>query len=295
MRFCVLNDQPERREGLKALLRQLDRHAKFSEAKDWRQIDCTLKRVTPDLLVIDWQRKMLVADLWEALHPHPSVPVAVLTDDAAQQNVTALLDAGALGVVPRHLAPQLIVRAFEIVLLGGHYVPADALNLRPRAELANCARRAAVQSGRMKGKLAALASLSPRQRQIMRFVHLGATNKVIARTLGISEGTVKIHLASVFQQLGANNRAAAVALYNGWQLDNLDVLRDEAETPPKPPLGQTGPVPLRQRAPRHRATAANEAQQRPLAVAEPVTPYASPTLSPAREWPVQAGGTQEED
>src|SRR5260364_66066 len=51
----VLNDQSERREGLKALLRQIDRRAKFSEAKDWRQIHFTLKRDLPDLLVIDWQ------------------------------------------------------------------------------------------------------------------------------------------------------------------------------------------------------------------------------------------------
>jgi DNA-binding NarL/FixJ family response regulator len=270
MRFCVLNHHPERREGLKALLRQLDRHAKFSDAKDWQQVEATLKRAAPDLLVIDWQQDMLAAELAAVLAPHPHLPAAILTDSGGPHTVIALLQAGALGVVPRHLAPQLIVRAFEIVLLGGHYVPADALNLKPRADLAWCARRAVPRL--MRAPCGKPALLSPRQRQIMRFVHLGATNKIIARTLGISEGTVKIHLASVFQQLGANNRAAAVALYNGWQLDNLDVLCDAAEAPLKPPLGQPGPVPLRQRPGPRPAAPANDALRRLLNIAEPASP-----------------------
>ncbi len=63
----------------------------------------------------------------------------------------------------------------------------------------------------------------------MRCVHMGSTNKMIARTLGISEGTVKIHLTSIFQQLGASNRAAAVALYNGWMSSHLQVLRKNSD------------------------------------------------------------------
>ncbi len=79
----------------------------------------------------------------------------------------------------------------------------------------------------------------------MRFVHMGSTNKMIAKTLGISEGTVKIHLASIFQQLGATNRAAAVALYNGWLPSHLEVLLSKREGTPKPVLGAPCPVPLR--------------------------------------------------
>lgn len=79
----------------------------------------------------------------------------------------------------------------------------------------------------------------------MRFVHMGSTNKMIARTLGISEGTVKIHLASIFQQLGAANRAAAVAIYNGWLSPHLEVLLANRSRARKPPIGEQGPVPLR--------------------------------------------------
>jgi hypothetical protein len=54
MRFSLLNSDAERREGLKALLPQIDRKARFNEAQDWRQADRILRRHQPELLVIDW-------------------------------------------------------------------------------------------------------------------------------------------------------------------------------------------------------------------------------------------------
>ena len=89
--------------------------------------------------------------------------------------------------MPRNLDPTLIVRALEMVLLGGHYVPARALvpalepvfvprrDVEPK-EFRNCSKR--------------FNTLSLRQQQIMRCVRMGSTNKIIAKTLGISEGTL---------------------------------------------------------------------------------------------------------
>jgi two-component system, NarL family, nitrate/nitrite response regulator NarL len=50
--------------------------------------------------------------------------------------------------------------------------------------------------------------LSPRQRQIFDLVVVGQSNKEIARTLGLSEGTVKIHIAKLFEKLGVHHRSA---------------------------------------------------------------------------------------
>ncbi len=93
-----------------------------------------------------------------------------------------------------------------MVTIGGHYIPPDVIH----PELGRQLRR-----GRGKYTAASLRklrctdpTLSPRQEQIMRCIHMGSTNKMIAKMLGISEGTVKIHLAGVFQPLGATNRAA---------------------------------------------------------------------------------------
>jgi len=282
MRFTVLNSVAERRDGLKALLRQIDRQARFSEAQDWRHADRTLRRLKPDLLVIDWEDWMRINDARALLAAHPALPVAVLTDDASPARVRMLIDEGVLGVIPRNTDPSLIVRALEMVLLGGHYVPAGALALESPPAPDVAVRR--VETGNPKPRRARLTNgLSPRQEQIIRCVHMGSTNKMIARTLGISEGTVKIHLASIFQQLGAPNRAAAVAIYNGWLAAQLEVLRPGEETSPRPALGQQGPVPLRRR-PNRRfkyPLPANDAGSAVAAAAEPVAPFGEPTSGPA--------------
>lgn len=289
MRFSILNSNAERRDGLKALLRQIDRLARFNEAQDWRQVERTLKRQRPDLLVIDWQDWMSVADTRHLLSHYPDLRIAVLADEVSPTAVRNLMDEGVLGVVPRETDPSLIVRAFEMVLLGGHYVPAGALALspplppdatiRPFDEKSPPPRRVKLSNG-----------LSPRQEQIMRCVHMGSTNKMIARTLGISEGTVKIHLTSIFQQLGAPNRAAAVALYNGWLSAHLQVLRNDGVGPVHPVMGQAGVVPLRRHTGRrfqYPLPGNDTVDTLPMA-AEPSTPYGEVPAGPPSE-PVKQG------
>jgi DNA-binding NarL/FixJ family response regulator len=129
MRFSVLNSDAERRDGLKALLRQIDRTARFNEAQDWRQVGRTIKRQQPDLLAIDWQDWMAVNEVRRLLDDDPTLRIAVLSDDTSPGFVRSLLHKGVLGVIQRSTDPRQIVRALEIVLLGGHYVPAGALAL----------------------------------------------------------------------------------------------------------------------------------------------------------------------
>jgi DNA-binding NarL/FixJ family response regulator len=321
--FFVLNDQPERREGVKALLRQVHRQARISDAGDWAQLERALRRGLPDLLVVDWQMHTMTLDALRALHrDHPALSIAVLTDDGDPSTVGPLLNAGALGVIPRQLEPRLILRALELVLLGGYYVPicalgpdipamssergafgrlgqpgdtaqaagrmwpgvsegavarfsasASASTYSPVAARSRAERAALLADERATRRCARAGLLSPRQQQIMRLVHLGNTNKTIARTLNISEGTVKIHLAAVFRLLGAANRAAAVALYNGWQYGKLQVLRAEHQVSDPPPRrGMRSPIPLRSPpAPRLPATERNGPS---LIAAQPAWPFA---------------------
>jgi DNA-binding NarL/FixJ family response regulator len=307
MRFSLLNSDAERREGLKALLRQIDRKARFNEAQDWRQADRVLRRHPPELLVIDWQDWMTIRDARGLFADHPHVPVAVLVDDTSPDCVRDLVETGVLGVIPRSTDPRLIVRALELVLLGGYYIPPGALAIvspalpsvqtpppDPSDEVAAALAEAMLPplSDDVPRRLELVPSparrtrfaggLSPRQEQIMRCVHMGSTNKMIARALGISEGTVKIHLASIFQQLGAPNRAAAVAIYNGWLNAQLEVLRTSEESAERPVRGQPGIVPLRRRARRkfkYPLPANDTATPLPMA-AEATEPFADPIGEP---------------
>ncbi|GLU35333.1 response regulator transcription factor [Trinickia caryophylli] len=275
MRFAVLSSEAERRDGLKALLRQINRQARFCEARDWLQSARALRRMPADLLVVDWSDAMRIADLRSLVGEQPSLRIAAVVDDASPGCVRPLMDEGVHGVIPRTTNPKLIVRLLELVLAGGHYAPhraflhdGHASYEPPQAPLAPVRELSGSPARRMRF----CPALSPRQEQIMRCVHMGSTNKMIARTLGISEGTVKIHLASIFQQLGAPNRAAAVAIYNGWLAPHLEVLRADEEAP-EAAVGQPCAAPLRQgigfkyALPRH-----EEPDGLPLA-AEPDTPF----------------------
>ncbi|HKT64994.1 LuxR C-terminal-related transcriptional regulator [Burkholderia sp. 22313] len=244
MRFLVLNSDAERRDGLKALLRQIDRHASINDAPDAFQARRLLRTQRFDLVTIDWLDVGRLSELQALCSACSPTPAAVLLDESTPEAIQRFYNYGVAGVIPHSMRPHLIVRALEIVLLGGHYIPPIALSLLPSAAAARNDTHFQTLAGSLPRRPAS-GLLSPRQAQIMRFVHMGSTNKMIARTLGISEGTVKIHLASIFQQLGAANRAAAVAIYNGWLSPHLEVLLANRDRARKPVIGERGPVPLR--------------------------------------------------
>jgi DNA-binding NarL/FixJ family response regulator len=153
-----------------------------------------------------------------------------------------VLAAGALGFVPKRQPASVMLKAIELVLSGGAYVPMEALSLLgsretqaaparadAAAELApQGAAHAPTQGGAALTEPIAqipalqphqqhlLENLSPRQQDIMRLVHRGWTNKMIARELGVAEGTVKVHLSVIFRALGVHNRSTAIAVINGW-------------------------------------------------------------------------------
>ncbi|WP_250451771.1 response regulator transcription factor [Caballeronia sp. ATUFL_M2_KS44] len=265
MKIIIMGSDAERRAGLKTLLRRVARQAQFTEAKDWRQAASVMKRCQASMIVIDWTETSRASELETLLDHAPGVPAAIMVDRCGAAQVYMLLGAGAMGVIPRTLEPILILRAFEMVLVGGHYIPPDVIDLEPLRLLPLRRFRTAAA---LPPSAPVHTTLSPRQQQIMRCVHMGSTNKMIAKTLGISEGTVKIHLASIFQQLGATNRAAAVAIYNGVQNSHLEILRIERQRAPRPTPGASNVIPLRQRRTKYPSLVGGGAVSLPMA-AEP--------------------------
>jgi len=170
-----------------------------------------------------------------------------------------------------------MLSAVRLVLAGGVYVPPMMLTALPPGIVAGVAPAQngdARSAGASSQTLEHLRSvLTERQVEVLQLLSQGKPNKLIGRSLGISEGTVKIHLASIFQQLGAPNRAAAVAIYNGWLTPQLQVLRPECEGARKPALGQAGPIPLRAGGGYKYPLLANEEPHGLPMAAEPEVPF----------------------
>jgi DNA-binding NarL/FixJ family response regulator len=104
----------------------------------------------------------------------------------------------------RHLIPVQAIPlrgALDLVLSGGVYVPPMVLHANPEPP---------ERHRKPKDEHRGSRGLSPRQRAVLTAVCAGKPNKVIAYELGLSEGTVKIHMAAILKSLGVTNRTQAV-------------------------------------------------------------------------------------
>jgi DNA-binding NarL/FixJ family response regulator len=124
-------------------------------------------------------------------------PVVLLLDSSDSASVSAALRAGVRGAISRDATPEEIEGAIQAVNAGLVVLATGSLpDLLPSPRLA----------------VDALAEpLSDRELEVLNLIAEGQSNKLIAHTLGISEHTVKTHVASIFVKLGAGSRTEAVS------------------------------------------------------------------------------------
>ena len=114
--------------------------------------------------------------------------------------VRAAIERGAMGFIPKSSTPEVLVQALRLVLAHGVSLPPAVLG---------SARAAPATSLGASGEVL-LPGLTLRQMDVLRCVIRGLPNKIIARELDVSEGTVKAHLTLVLRALGVHNRTEAV-------------------------------------------------------------------------------------
>jgi DNA-binding NarL/FixJ family response regulator len=143
----------------------------------------------------------------------PGVRVVVVSTSTRRQDILMALDAGVHGYVPKNINPGELTAALKMVIEGAVYVPPEV------ASTASLSVEGQVLAPRP-SKRSPPDTLTPRQREVLELLMEGKSNKEIARTLNLGEGTVKIHMAALFRAFGVNTRAAAAAagmqLLRGW-------------------------------------------------------------------------------
>jgi len=147
----------------------------------------------------------LAARIAQVMQIARQCPIVVLADVPVEEEGLQALKAGAGGYTSSLTAPDLLRRIATVIEHGGVWVGRDL-----KRRLLDSVRPAIATSGR----LAALAGLSPRQRDAAYAVAAGASNKEVARMLGITERTVKAHLSAIFEQLGIRDRVQLTLLVN---------------------------------------------------------------------------------
>jgi DNA-binding NarL/FixJ family response regulator len=119
-----------------------------------------------------------------------------------------LLSIGVQGFIPKAYSPDVMLSAVRLVLSGGVYVP--PMMLDESGEVAKSPPVVSPQNDAASLEERLRQLLTDRQIDVLWLLSQGKPNKVIARDLGISEGTVKIHLAAIFRALNVRNRVEAV-------------------------------------------------------------------------------------
>jgi two-component system nitrate/nitrite response regulator NarL len=123
----------------------------------------------------------------------------VLTATATDKQLASALARGARGLLHKDVALDELVECIRAVAQGGKWISTTVADL-----VANSAQRPQAPQR--------VETLSIREREVMRLASKGFANKEIARKLGLSDGTIKIHLHNIYQKLGVPNRTAFTAL-----------------------------------------------------------------------------------
>ncbi|MEU8663358.1 response regulator transcription factor [Actinoplanes philippinensis] len=198
----LVDDEALIRAGLRMILETTDDLSVVDEAEDGHAALAAVDRHRPDVVLMDIRMPRLDGIAATArIRTRPQPPsVIVLTTFNTDEDVFRALGAGATGFLLKDTPPADLLRAVRLAVTG------DAM-LSPSVTRQVIHRLTA--EDRSQTRVEALGKLEPltdREREVLVQIGLGHANAVIARTLHMSEATVKSHITRLFEKLAATNR-----------------------------------------------------------------------------------------
>jgi len=196
-RILLVDDHPIVRAGVRSLFDRRDDAEVVGEAASGEEAVVLARHLRPDVVLCDLRLGagmdgVQTTAALRALDPAPAVLILTTFDRDAQ--ILGAIEAGAAGYLLKDIDPEDIVRAVRQAASGG-----QALTPELTARVGRALRAPRVQ-------------LTGRELDVLRLLDTGASNREIAKALFVTEATVKTHLVHVFEKLGADSRAKAVAI-----------------------------------------------------------------------------------
>lgn len=200
----VVDDHPLFRKGVVQLLAMEPTIKVIGEASNRAQAAALVQEHDPDLILLDLNLKaesgLDILALQKA--EDPSRRVVMLTVSDAAEDLIGAIRAGADGYLLKDMEPEQLLDRIRAAL-AGETVIGDALGAR----LATALRQEAQDTA--SGLRRDLSLLTEREQQVLRCLADGKSNKLIARGLTITEGTVKVHVKNLLKKLGFRSRVEA--------------------------------------------------------------------------------------
>ena len=203
IRVFLVDDQTLVRQGVRSLLELADGIEVVAEASDGKQAVEQIPLVKPDVVLMDMRMPVMSGlDALQALSKLNALPpTIILTTFDDDQLVLAGLKYGAKGYLLKDVSLDQLVTAIQAVATGGSLVqPAVTQRLLSGLE-------------GMNNEFVSLEQPDPlteRETEILRLMAGGFSNKEVANSLGVAEGTVKNHVSNILSKLGVRDRTRAV-------------------------------------------------------------------------------------
>ncbi|TCP58416.1 LuxR family two component transcriptional regulator [Rhodovulum bhavnagarense] len=198
MKILIADDHELLRDTLSLLFQQ----AGDLEADLAADVDSAVEKIATDgpydlvLLDISMPGMNGLDGLDRVIRTEGAKRIGILTGNDSPALAEDALARGAIGFVPKTLPAKSLINAVRFMCAGETYLPANFMSRAGRDEPSNEIRD----------------KLLPREYEVLRHLAQGMTNKEIARLLGVSEATIKVHVKAVFRKLSVQNRTQA-ALY----------------------------------------------------------------------------------
>jgi RNA polymerase sigma factor (sigma-70 family) len=200
IRVLIADDHALVRAGIRALVEKIDGVVVVGEAGKGSEALELVIQLKPNLILLD----ITMPDgngfevLDQVTKKHPEIKVIVLTVHEAGEYAIRALREGAAGYLPKSAASIELEQAIQTVVRGETYISPETAQNTLR------------EYGRGATKRDLLATLSPRQREVLRLIAEGRTTKQIAQVLEISVKTVETHRAQLMERLGIHDVAGLV-------------------------------------------------------------------------------------
>jgi len=220
MKILLIDDHELVRDGVKNVLLRMDASAEVYEAtsalsalelaNSYKDFDLVLL----DMYLPDSTNLNLLCQLRKALL---CTPIIVLSASESISDIKKSIELGAKGFIPKSSTNQIIISAIQLVLSGGVYLPSILLE-QPLAT-ADINSPPEIQNNKTdEDSFELLNALSKRQLDVLNLLKNGHSNKEIAKTLFLSETTIRVHMTAIFKTLKVSNRTQAALLISQTDL-----------------------------------------------------------------------------
>lgn len=206
LRVVLIDDHTLFRVGLEGLLesRGIEIAASVDSGEDCVQL---VKDKQPDVVLLDMRMPNFngLSVLKILRENHLNMPIVMLTTSTEESDLLESLRAGAQGYLLKDMEPDALVIALRDIVAGKTVVAPDLAPVLARAVQGKSEEPEPPSSG-------PFDDLTPRETEILGLLAEGQSNKAIARNLGISDGTVKLHVKAILRKLSVHSRVEAAVM-----------------------------------------------------------------------------------